>query len=112
MVFGVALVTVLAVSLTGCLGGTSPPTGNNVSIISNGYSFAFDPTSLTVHVGQNVTWTNNAGVDHTVTSDTNLFNSGILTPGAKFEYQFTTIGTFTYHCTIHTYMTGTIVVIA
>jgi plastocyanin len=73
-------------------------------------NFAFDPPVLTVTVGTTVTWTNLQDVPHTTTSDTNEWNSGNLAPGASFSHNFATEGTFTYHCTIHPNMTGTIVV--
>jgi plastocyanin len=93
-------------------GGTTPPDTNPVSITS---SFTFSPGELTIHVGQNVTWTNDASVTHTVTSDSSSlesFSSGPMTHGQTFTHQFNAIGDFNYHCSIHTTMTGTIHVIA
>ena len=52
------------------------PAGDNPVTISN---FAFSPNIITVHVGDTVTWKNNDGATHTVTSDSNsteVFNSG------------------------------------
>ncbi len=72
--------------------------------------FAFNPKTLTVPVNTTVKWTNQDATLHTVTSDTQLFDSGNLANGAWFSYMFTTPGTYTYHCSFHTYMTGTIVV--
>ena len=48
--------------------------------------------------------------DHTVTADSGLFGGGSLAPGAAFSHTFRAAGTFRYHCSIHTYMTGTITV--
>jgi len=73
-------------------------------------NFAFNPQVLTVTVGTTVTWTNMQDIPHTTTSDTKVWDSGNLAPGASFSYQFTKEGTFTYHCSIHPNMTGTIVV--
>lgn len=76
-------------------------------------NLAFDPQTLTIQVGDTVTWTNNEtdGTDHTTTSDTaNLWDSGLLQPGQSFSHTFPDPGTFTYHCTVHTFMTGSIVV--
>ncbi len=73
-------------------------------------NFAFSPASLTVPVNTTVTWTNKDASMHTVTSDTGLFNSTDLATNATFSFKFTTAGTYTYHCAIHTYMTGTIIV--
>ena len=92
-----ALIIVLPLSCSG---------GNKVTI-SN---LAFSPLSLTVAVGTTVTWTNKDSVAHTVTSDSGVFNSGNLANGATFSNTFNTAGTFAYHCSIDTNMTGTIIV--
>ncbi len=74
-------------------------------------NFAFVPASVTVNVGDTVTWTNNqGGVPHTVSSDTGAFDSGTLNGGGTFAQTFGTAGTFAYHCNIHPSMTGSVVV--
>jgi plastocyanin len=78
--------------------------GSQVSIID----FAFQPLALTIKKGRGVTWTNTGAKNHTVTSDTGLFDSGVLAPGATFSQTFKQSGTFAYHCSIHPSMTGTI----
>ena len=40
------------------------------------------------------------------------FSSGSLPAGAQFSHTFTNSGSFAYHCTIHSGMTGTVVVVA
>jgi plastocyanin len=75
-------------------------------------NFAFSPSTLTVQVGDTVTWKNNdATIPHTTQSDGN-WNSGNLAPGATFSFTFTTPGTYTYYCLYHRGMgmVGTIVV--
>jgi plastocyanin len=72
--------------------------------------FAFEPASLTVSAGSTVTWINNGAVPHTATSDSGAFDSGVLQPGASFSHTFDTAGTFSYLCTIHPNMTGSITV--
>jgi plastocyanin len=86
---------------------TPPPASGNSVTISN---MAFSPSSLTVTVGTTVTWTNNDGMDHTVTSTTGAFDSGNLAAGGKFSHAFGAVGSFAYRCTIHAGMSGTIVV--
>ncbi len=86
---------------------TTQASGGNTVTISG---FAFSPATLNVAVGTKVTWTNKDGTTHTVSSDTNAFNSGNLADGASYSYTFNTAGTYAYHCAIHTYMKGTIVV--
>lgn len=75
-------------------------------------SFAFAPGNLTVSEGATVKWTNNDTAQHTVTATTASFDSKNLDQGKTFERTFTTAGTFTYLCTIHTTMTGTITVVS
>lgn len=84
------------------------PTGSSAAIsLAN---FAFSPASITVKAGTKVTWTNKDSTTHTVTSDSGVFNSGNLPPNSSFSFTFSTPGTFSYHCSIHTYMTGTVMV--
>lgn len=71
---------------------------------------AFNPNSVTVNVGDTVTWTNDDDVDHTVTSDSAAWNVAGLGPTGQFTFEFITAGTYTYHCDIHPEMTGTVVV--
>ncbi len=88
-------------------GSTTPPPAANTVNIAN---MAFSPASLTVNAGTTVTWTNSDAMAHTVTADDNSFDSGNMAMGAKYSKVFSTPGTYTYHCTIHPGMKGTIVV--
>ena len=72
--------------------------------------FAFHPATLDVAVGTTVTWTNQDGNGHTVTADNGSFDSGTVSGGATFSQVFDTVGTFAYHCKIHSSMHGTITV--
>jgi amicyanin len=75
---------------------------------------AFAPASITVKVGTTVTWTNQDSPEHDVASDTDSPMSGLASPllgqGEKFSFTFTTPGTYTYHCTPHPFMHGTVIV--
>ncbi len=74
-------------------------------------NFAFQPGSLSISVGDTVTWTNNDSfTSHTTTSDTNVWDSGALANGQSFSFTFLTAGTYTYSCTIYPSMHGTITV--
>jgi len=73
-------------------------------------NFAFNPTSLTVPAGTTVTWTNQDSAPHQIASDNNVFNSASLSSGQTYQYTFQTLGTYKYHCAIHTSMTGEIIV--
>jgi plastocyanin len=60
----------------------------------------FTPQTLTVRVGQTVTWTNTGQQVHTATSNPgyyNAFDSGGLGNGQSYSYTFTTAGSYGYH---------------
>ncbi len=79
----------------------------HVTIVRSG----FLPTSITVTVGDTVTWTNNDSVGHDVTADS--FSSGEpggMAPGDTFEHTFEEAGSFDYVCTVHPGMEGTVTV--
>jgi plastocyanin len=79
--------------------------------------FAFQPQTVTINVGQAVTWTNTGSVNHTTTSTNQVANDPCcwdvtVPPGQVFERVFTQPGTFTYYCRLHQAqgMTATIIV--
>jgi plastocyanin len=71
--------------------------------------FAFGPQEIRVAVGGSVTWVNADPQQHTATSAGN-FNTGAIAPGGSATVTFETPGTFTYACSFHPFMTGTVVV--
>ena len=73
-------------------------------------NLAFNPAALTVKVGTKVTWTNQDSTAHTVTFDTGGATSDNLAQSATYKQTFSTAGTLTYHCKIHSTMTGTVTV--
>jgi plastocyanin len=88
--------------------GASPVTiPVNASTLTN---TAFAPDAVDVSAGGTVTWTNSDGVAHTSTSDTGVWDSGIVQPGGQFSVSFPTAGTYRYRCLIHPGMVGTVVV--
>jgi YVTN family beta-propeller protein len=72
--------------------------------------FAFVPATITISAGQSITWTNADPVNHTTTSDDKAWDSGDLSPNATFTTSFSQPGTYAYHCTIHPFIRGTVVV--
>jgi plastocyanin len=70
---------------------------------------AFRPRNLTVARGDVVRWVNGGSRTHTTTSNTGAWNQS-LSPGDTFRRRFRRAGTFRYHCTIHSGMTGRITV--
>lgn len=93
---------------------TATPATFSVQIVqpsAGALSWGYSPASITVHVGDTVTWTNAGTVGHTVTADDGSFDSGMLDVGASWSYTFNSPGTFAYHCTPHPWMKGTVVVL-
>jgi nitrite reductase (NO-forming) len=80
---------------------------------------AYDPNTVTVKVGDTVTWTNGDPTMHTVTSGTSannvgtpsgVFDSGLLAEGATWSFTFNEAGEFAYYCTPHPWMIGKVIV--
>jgi plastocyanin len=71
---------------------------------------AFNPGTVTVAVGDTITWTNADSSPHTVTAEDGSFDSGNLDEGQTFSHTFTAPGTHEYHCDYHSDMTATVVV--
>jgi plastocyanin len=117
----VLIVALLAIGCGGGGGDSTGPTGNggngggnqlsaNVNMVGR---TAFDPAQVNLKVGGKVTYINNTGITHNVTyTSTNPtppdnipnFNSGSQTS------TFPTAGTFSYECSIHPAMKGTVTV--
>jgi len=74
--------------------------------------FNFSPATITIHVGDTVTWTNHGPSAHTATASNGSFNTGVLQKGQSASHTFTKAGTFAYICSIHPFMHGTVVVLA
>jgi plastocyanin len=86
---------------------SQPATEVNIDI----HSFFFDPDNVTIVVNTIVTWTNLALEPHSVTSDNGVFSSKLLAKGQKFSFNFTAAGTYKYHCSIHPWMHGVVIVV-
>ena len=73
-------------------------------------NFAFSPARVTVKAGTTVAWLNADDTPHTVASSSKLFKSKALDTDDSFSFTFTTPGMYEYFCSLHPYMTGTVVV--
>jgi plastocyanin len=85
----------------------APPAGGSEIEISN---FSFAPSTVTVPIGTQVTWTNKDEIGHNVVSADKSIKSKVLDTNDKFTFIFTKPGTYSYICTIHPRMKGTVVV--
>ena len=91
--------------------GSGAGSGSSTSNIVSIKNFSFQPKSVTVPRGTTITWTNKDDSTHTVTATSgHSFDSGHLSAGKSFAMTFTTPGTYSYMCSIHQYMHGTIIV--
>ena len=117
-VVGVVLALTVLLVAAGCGSSSSastttstPPaassaSGTNVTV----QNFAFTPQTLTVKAGTTVTWTNRDDIPHTVASKDRLFKSKVMDTDEAYSFTFTTPGEYSYFCSLHPHMTGTIVV--
>ena len=72
---------------------------------------SFVPQFISMPIESTVSWTNDDSIQHTITSDEEgLFVSGPISPGEIFDNTFDTPGEFGYHCSIHPWMTGRVMV--
>lgn len=101
--------TALALLVTGCGGEPAPDAVIDISNVQ------FSPADVTIPVGGTVEWRfDDGGVLHHVESDPTIsvpgeFDSGITGVGT-FRHTFDRAGTYTYTCSVHRYMTGTVTV--
>ena len=93
---------------------TTPAVKSMVTISSMG----FEPKSITIKVGEEVTWTNSDTVTHTVNSDPHpthgnysiLNTVGMIKAGESKSAMFDKAGTYTYHDHLYPSLTGTVIV--
>ena len=86
----------------------------------------YDPPTISVNIGDTVTWINNDREGHTVTSGQSsgrfgwmnkdfgtpdgLFDSGRFMPNESWSHTFEKSNSFPYYCTIHPWMEGIVIV--
>jgi len=71
---------------------------------------AFEPATLTIAIGDSVTFTNEDSAPHTATATNDAFDTGRLGRGDAASLTFSAAGRFDYACAIHSSMTGAITV--
>jgi plastocyanin len=105
-----SLAAVVALALAAPVFSTPGRAADANAVIIDDFKFA--PATLTVPAGAKVTWVNRDGEPHTVMSaDGGLtFKSPALDTDDSFSFTFAKPGTYTYFCSVHPHMTGTIVV--
>ncbi|MFL5842964.1 MAG: cupredoxin family copper-binding protein [Thermoleophilaceae bacterium] len=117
------VIAATAIVLAGCGGGSSsnssakasgaspqPASGGSSSAVKIS-NFKFAPASLTVKSGARLTVTNNDSTAHTATAnDGHSFDTGTVNQGASRTITVSKPGSYPYHCSIHPFMHGTLVV--
>lgn len=80
-------------------------------------SLAFSPKSITIKVGESVTWINKDSQDHTVNSsphpthtDNPFLNVGLIRPGEKKSLTFDKAGIYKYHDHLNPSLNGSVAV--
>lgn len=124
------LVAACLLALTACGSSGSKDTSATSSTSTDGVTvntglLAFDPKTVTIAKGQTVTWVGGDNITHvlvegsyevgpdglrTKESDDKAFRLNLSRKGQRVSHTYNTSGTFTYFCTIHHGMNGTVVV--
>jgi plastocyanin len=94
------------------------PPGSTVTVMiqagaGSNSSLGFFPPTITLVLGVNssIKWVNNDYTIHTSTSNTGVWDSGNINPGASYTFIFPAAGTYAYHCNYHVWMKGTVIVL-
>jgi plastocyanin len=92
-------------SATTTAGASSSASPGTITI----HNFMYQPNPAHVKVGEAVTVTNEDGTNHSLTADNGAFTTGVFSSGSK-TLIINKPGTYTFHCQIHNFMTGSIIV--
>lgn len=107
------ILSALCAALSACGGSSTPPSvpANEVYIVSDSASGHFEPPTLSVAVGTTVLFTNKSQYPHNVIfADEKIDSSDLVGTDKTFSTKFSSPGTYTYVCTLHPGMKGTVVV--
>lgn len=85
-------------------------TQTSSSLLINIQGSSFSPAVTTIKKGSTVVWENNDSYAHHVAFDNGATDLGYQPAGVKVQFTFNKVGTYKYHCTIHSSMKGTIIV--
>ncbi|MFM1727835.1 plastocyanin/azurin family copper-binding protein [Prescottella soli] len=106
----------LAATISGCSTDTAAdaPTDSDKALTVQVANMAYTPASVTISVGQTVTWVfDDRGTPHDVVGlgdAKSVLRSPLLTSGT-WEFTFTAPGTYNYTCSLHPDMLGVVNVI-
>jgi plastocyanin len=114
----VALTLAFAITAALLASGCGTPADVNVVEMQN---LSFNPGTITIKKGETVRWVNDDQTAHNPTSDDynsdnpdqsppTAWSAAPVNPGGAFERTFGDTGIFEYHCMIHDYMKGKVIV--
>src|ERR1051326_3666591 len=69
----------------------------NITITKTGFA----PSSVTIHSGESITWTNSDTVDHQLSSTKASLSSPVMHTGQSYSFTFATTGTFSVTDLLH-----------
>jgi plastocyanin len=119
VVSSLAIAAAAAAPLAGCgssgTAKTPAPSGSSKSASAGSAvkiaNFAFSPATLTVSADGRITVTNDDSIAHTFTAnDGHSFDTGSIDHGSSSTVTAPKPGRYAYHCSIHPFMHGTLVV--
>ncbi len=85
-------------------GGSAAEEADAIEILD----FKYDPETVTVEAGAEITWTNGDEAPHTATADDSSFDTGTLDLDDSGAAKFDEPGTYSYYCRFHPFMKGTV----
>lgn len=104
----VVAVPVLLLTSGGGAGSTAAPASGDAVTIAN---FEYMPPEITVKAGTEVTWANEDSAPHTASADDGSFDTGTIEEGGNTgSVTLDTPGTFSYFCSFHAFMKGSVTV--
>ncbi len=106
---GSMLIIVLSDDAAGAGAAQTPAATVSGAVTVDITDFKYGPEALAVAAGTKVTWRNNDAAPHTATVKDG-FDTGTLRKGERKTLTLETAGTFAYICTIHPFMTASVIV--
>jgi plastocyanin len=78
-------------------------------------SLVYNPTEVTLHVGDSIEWVNNDSISHTASAKADAVGGPwevVIPPGKSAKREMNDVGTVDYYCRFHPNMKARIIVLA
>jgi plastocyanin len=112
LLIAVPAVTAVIVPLTSAEASTHATARTAAARTVTISDYKFSASTVTIHVGTAVRWKNNGPSQHSAKARNGAFNTGLLSPGHSASHTFRHAGKYSYFCSIHPFMHGTVIVLA